>query len=68
MTKRKSPQEVVAELTELVGKHEARRLLVGEGISTSTSDKLVRNRYEHEIKHLMFQAINRAYKRVKQAS
>ncbi len=57
----KDPKAVVKEIATHVGKHDARKLLVNEGISTSTADKLVANRYSNEVGQLIKQAILRAY-------
>lgn len=57
----KDPKKVVMEIANHVGKHDARKLLVDEGISTSTADKLVANRYKNEVGQLIKQAILRAY-------
>jgi hypothetical protein len=53
----KDPKELVRKLTQQVGKHEAKRLLVDEGVSTSTADKLVADRYKSEVKELIRKAI-----------
>jgi hypothetical protein len=57
----KDPKKVVMEIAQQVGKHGARKLLVDEGVSTSTADKLVTNRYPNEVGQLVKQAILRAY-------
>lgn len=57
----KDPKKLVMEIANRVGKHGARKLLVDEGVSTSTADKLVCNRYDSEVKELVRQAILRAY-------
>ncbi len=57
----KDPKLLVKQIANHVGKHGARRLLVDEGISTSTADKLVGNRYSNEVGQLVTQAIHRAY-------
>lgn len=59
MTNR-DPKELVQELAESLGKNEAKKFLVAEGISTSTADKLVGNRYASEVRGLVQQAIIRA--------
>lgn len=56
----KDPKKVVLEIAQQVGKHEAQRLLVDEGVSTSTAQKLVANRYHFEVGQLVRQAIMRA--------
>jgi hypothetical protein len=57
----KDAKKAVMEITSRVGKHGACKLLVGEGISTSTAEKLVANRYANEIGQLVRQAIFRAH-------
>lgn len=56
----KDPKKIVQEIANQVGKHEARKRLVDEGVSTSTADKLVRDRYPSEIGQLLLQAILKA--------
>lgn len=56
----KDPKKVVLEIANQVGKHEAQRLLVDEGVSTSTAQKLVANRYKPEVGQLVKQAILKA--------
>lgn len=57
----KDPKKIVKEITNQLGKHEARRLLVDEGLSTSIAEKLVGNRYQNEVGQLVRQAILKAY-------
>ena len=57
----KDPRKLVVELAQKVGKHDAQRLLVDEGVSTSTAQKLVGARYHSEVKELTRQAIMRAF-------
>lgn len=57
----KDVKKLALEIADRVGKHEARKLLVEAGISTSTAEKLVRNVYASEIKELTRQAILKAY-------
>lgn len=61
----KDPKKLIIEIANHVGKHEARRLLVDEGVSTSTADKLVTNRYKNEVGQLIRQAILKAYEAYK---
>lgn len=61
----KDPKKLVTEIANRVGKHGARRLLVDEGVSTSTADKLVGNRYVSEVKELVRNAILKAYEKAK---
>lgn len=61
----KDPKIIVRELASQVGKHEAQKLLVDEGVSTSTAQKLVSDRYKPEIKELVRQAIGRAIEAAK---
>lgn len=61
----KDPKKVVLEIAQQVGKHEAQRLLVDEGVSTSTAQKLVANRYKNEVGQLIKQAILRAHEAAK---
>lgn len=61
----RDPKEIVRQLALQVGKHEARRRLVDEGISTSTADKLVGERYPSEIGQLLLQAILKARMAIK---
>lgn len=64
----KDPKKLVMEIADRVGKHGARKLLVDEGVSTSTADKLVGDRYESEVKELVRNAILRAYEAHKKLS
>lgn len=57
----KDPKITVRELVARVGKHEASRLLVEAGVSTSTTSKLVSNNYKSEVKNLVTQAIAKAW-------
>jgi len=61
----KDPKILVKEIANHVGKHGARKLLVDEGISTSTADKLVAERYASEVGQLVLAAILRASARAK---
>ena len=56
----KDSKEVVLEIARQVGKHEAQRLLVNEGVSTSTAQKLVYEKYKAEVGEMMRRAIARA--------
>jgi hypothetical protein len=64
----KDPKVLVKEIASRVGKHGARKLLVDAGISTSTADKLVGDRYASEVKELTRQAILRAHEACKKAA
>jgi hypothetical protein len=59
------PKKLVLELAKQIGKGEARRLLVEEGVSTSTAEKLVGERYESEVRGLVRAAILRAMQAAK---
>jgi hypothetical protein len=61
----KDPKELVKQLAQQVGKHEARRLLVEEGVSTSTAEKLVGARYKNEVGLLIKDAVLRALESAK---
>lgn len=61
----KDPKQLVAALAQQVGKHGAQRLLVDEGVSTSTAQKLVAERYKAEVGQLIRQAILRACENAK---
>ncbi len=61
----KDPKKTVRDIADQVGKQEARRLLVVEGISTSMADKLVADRYGSEVRQLVRQAIGRALEAAK---
>lgn len=56
----KDLKQAVLELAQKIGKSEARRLLVLEGISPHTADKVLRGCYESEIGALVEGAIQRA--------
>lgn len=62
----KDPKAVVDEIAELVGKPEAKRLLINEGVSVSVSDKLVGRRYESEVGTLVRNAVLRALEKAKE--
>lgn len=53
------------ELARLLGKGEARRLLVVEGVSPHTADKVINGRYASEIGTLVGAAIKRALEAAK---
>ena len=57
------PRDIVMRLASKVGKKEARRLCVAEGISTSTFDKIYGDRYTREVGTLVRDAIARAWDR-----
>ncbi len=62
----KDPKKAACELAARVGKHEAQRLLMSEGVSSSLAQKLVGNRYQAEnIGQLVRQAILRALEAAK---
>lgn len=61
----KDPKDLVREITDMVGKPEAKRLLVSEGISTSLSEQLVRQVYQSSVKLLVQRAIERAFEAAK---
>jgi hypothetical protein len=65
MTTKKDWSQALDELTDLVGKPEAKRLLVLEGISVGTADKLVGRRYPSQPRHLVAAAIHRALEATK---
>lgn len=57
----KDPKRAVIEVAKQVGKHETQRLLVEQGVSTSTAQKLVADKYpSKELGQLLVQAIVRA--------
>lgn len=56
----KNPKKLVKELSAQVGRPEAKRLLVVEGVSISTADKLVRDVYKNEVGLLIQAAILKA--------
>lgn len=58
----KDPKKLIKQLTSQVGKPEAKRLLISEGISISTADKLVREVYKNEVGLLIRAAVLRAVK------
>lgn len=62
---RKDPKDVVTEMVNQVGRHDARRLLVNEGISVSTAEKLVSGRYQPQVGYLITLAVMRAYEEAK---
>ena len=65
----KDPKEIVKQLVARVGEHDARVLLISEGLSTSIADKLVFNRYgEHRMQQLTKMAIERALEASKKVS
>lgn len=56
------PKDLVKEIIARVGKHGALRLLINQGVGTSTAEKLVRNRYSSEMGQLLRQAVEQAYR------
>lgn len=62
----KDPKKLIKELSAQVGRPEAKRLLVSEGISISTADKLVRDVYKNDVGLLIQDAIRRAIEASKQ--
>ncbi len=61
----KDPKKLIKELASQVGRPEAKRLLVTEGISVSVADKLVRDVYKSDVGLLVQDAISRAIKAAK---
>lgn len=62
------PKKLVLEIAARVGKHETEKLLMAEGVASSTAGKLAANRYDSEIKELVKNAILRAYEAYKKAA
>ena len=56
----KDPKNTVRQIETLVGRKEALRLMVIEGVSPSTADKLLAERYDSEVGALLSLAIARA--------
>jgi hypothetical protein len=63
----KDTKKKVKELVQLAGKRGALALLIKEGLSASTADKLIRDRYPSEAKELIRMAIARAIQAAGQA-
>lgn len=61
------PKDIVRQLEALVGKRAARRLMVVEGLSPSTADKLLRECYPSEVGALLGDALERALNAAKKA-
>lgn len=59
------PRESVLELVALVGRSEARTLLVLEGVSPHTADKLTAGKYPSRVGKLMGDAIERVLSSVR---
>lgn len=55
---------LVERMVAKIGRNETRRKLVIEGISTSTSEKLVTNRYNATVGSLIGKAIERAFRKL----
>lgn len=64
----KDLKEEVQALARLLGKSEARRRLVVEGVSPHTADKLMRGVYPSEIGVLLGSAIRKVLEAAKKAS
>ncbi len=54
-------KKTAIEIAKRLGKGEARRLLVVEGVSPHTADKIIGGRYQSEIGALVGAAIKRAF-------
>lgn len=61
----KDPLKMVEEMVSKVGKPKAERLLIEHEISPSMAYKLVRGKYENEIRSLYATAIEKAFEAAK---